>query len=93
MPKESPPPIMGVTEVATYAGVSRQLAAKWARTWNDWPAPFAVLSAGTFWATDSVLDVLRAHERKPGQGPREAGDPRSPSALRRASRRKVAAKA
>jgi hypothetical protein len=73
------PPIMGLTEVANYAGVSRQLAKKWTATWGDWPAPYAVLAAGNIWQTDDVKDVLKRHERTPGAGPRAVGDPRPPS--------------
>lgn len=85
------PPILGVSEVADLYGVSRQLAMKWSRQSKDWPSPFAVLKAGTFWTTDDVLAWGKRHERKPGEGPRATGDPRPPSARRRATK-KVAAK-
>lgn len=73
---------MGVGDVAKYYGVSKQLVAKWARTWPDWPKPYAALSAGTFWRTEDVKAVCDAHERRKGQGPRPAGDPRPPSVAR-----------
>jgi GAF domain-containing protein len=60
---------MGVDDVAAYAGVSRPLAAEWASAWADWPEPFAVLAAGTVWATADVRAVLARHERSPGEGP------------------------
>jgi hypothetical protein len=78
-------PILGLSDIADVYGVSRQLAAKWARTWKDWPEPFAELRAGKFWRTEEVLAVGERHERMPGEGPREAGDPRPPSIIRSAA--------
>lgn len=82
-------PIMGVGDVAEYYGVSKQLAAKWAREWPDWPKPYAVVKAGTFYRTEDVRAVCAAHERRKNEGPRPAGDPRPPSVTRRS--RKAAA--
>src|SRR4051794_17978652 len=79
-------PVMGVGSVADYYGVSKQLAAKWARESRDWPDPFAVLStrgAGTLWRTVDVIEWGKRHERKRAEGPRDAGDPRPPSQRRR----------
>jgi hypothetical protein len=79
-------PILGVSDVAEVFGVSKQLAAKWARTWGDWPEPFAEVRAGTFWRTEDVLEVTKRHERTPGEGPRPTGDPRPPSVQRKAAK-------
>lgn len=66
--------------------MSRQLASQWTAK-PDWPEPFAKVKAGTFWRTDEVLAWGDRHERKPGQGPRPAGDPRPPSVQKKAARR------
>jgi hypothetical protein len=76
-------PVLGLSDVADLFGVSRQLAAKWVRTWPDWPEPYADLRAGKVWRTEDILAVGERHERKPGEGPRPAGDPRPPSATGR----------
>lgn len=87
MPKT--PPIMGLGEIADYYGVSRQLAAKWSRTHEDFPEPLAVLKMGPVWRTEDVLEYGRRRERKRGEGPRPAGDPRPPSARKKTRRARV----
>jgi hypothetical protein len=77
MPKY--PPLMGLTEVANLYGVSRQLAKKWTVTSPDFPEPVVELAAGKVWDTDAILAWGKRHEREPGAGPRQAGDPRPPS--------------
>lgn len=78
MTKAKLPPILGTSDVGSLFGVSRQLAHKWTKS-ADWPEPFAVVQAGTFWHTKDVLAWAKRHERKPGEGPRPSGDPRPPS--------------
>lgn len=88
--KQEAQPIMGITDIAEHVGVSRQLAKKWSVSWPDWPEPFARVSAGMFWRTEDVLATLARHERKPGEGPRAAGDPRPPSVANPKPKRKRA---
>ena len=76
------PPVMGLGEIADLYGVSRQLAANWARQHADFPEPLARLKMGPVWTTEDVLAYGERHERTPGEGPRPSGDPRPPSAQR-----------
>jgi hypothetical protein len=83
------PPILSVGGISDYFGVSKQLAAKWARESPDWPAPFAEVPAGSMYLTSEVIAWGERHERKRAEGPRPSGDPRPPSAVK-AARRKAA---
>lgn len=83
-------PVVGIGDIADVFAVSKQLASKWARTWPDWPQPYADIRAGLVWETQAVLAVAAEHERKPGEGPRAAGDPRPPSVAKKAARKKKA---
>lgn len=83
-------PVLTVGGVGDYYGVSKGLAAKWARESPDFPEPFARPGSGALYVTADVIDWGRRHERKRAEGPRPIGDPRPPSA-RKASRRKAPA--
>lgn len=80
-------PLMSVSDVAAYFGVTKSLAAQWTRG-GDWPEPIAKLSSGAVYATGAVIAWGKAHERSRGGGPREAGDPTLPS-RRGAARREL----
>lgn len=85
MPKKLPP-LMGLAEIADYFAVSRSLASKWSKTHDDFPEPVVTLRMGPIWKTEDVIEYGRRHERKPGEGPRPAGDPRPPSAAKKRTR-------
>jgi hypothetical protein len=79
-------PVLSVSAVAAYYGVTKGLASKWARERSDWPAPFATPPSGALYLTADVIAWGQTNERKRAEGPRPAGDPRPPS-VARASRR------
>lgn len=83
-------PVLTVGAIGDYFGVSKQLAAKWARESKDFPGAFASPPSGALYVTADVIAWGQRHERKRAEGPREAGDPRPPS-VRKPSRRKAAA--
>lgn len=75
-PKTALPPIMGISEVAGYYGVSKQLVYKWTHR-SDFPEPVAgpdhptrPLSMGQLWDADAVKRWGRKHGRSKGSGPR-----------------------
>lgn len=76
-------PILGVGGIGDYYGVSKGLAAKWARG-ADFPEPIAQPRSGALYRTADVIAWGVAHERKRGEGPRAAGDPRPPSVAKTA---------
>lgn len=82
MPTKRVAPGMGIGEVAEYFGVKRQLAHKWSRTHSDFPAPWFTLATGPVYRRQDIAAYGRRHERRRGEGPRPAGDPRPPSARR-----------
>lgn len=47
-------PLMGVTEVAEYLGLSRQRIHQLVQRDPDFPAPMARLSAGLIWLTSDI---------------------------------------
>lgn len=72
------PTIGGITEIADYYNVSKQLVYKWTKR-SDFPAPIAgpghpenPLSMGQLWTLAEVKEWGRRHGRKKGGGPREA---------------------
>jgi hypothetical protein len=73
------PPIMGLSEIADYFGVSRQLARKWTATHDDFPAPYVELRMGKTWRTSEVLAYGKRRGRQQGAGPRPSGDWRATS--------------
>lgn len=73
-------PVLSISGVAAYFGVSKMLASKWSRESGDWPAPFATPPSGALYATSDVIEWGKVHERARGGGPRESGDPTPPSA-------------
>ena len=87
MPTTSPPVklprLLGLSEVAAYFGVSRQLAQKWTSRRDGlypFPAPVAgpghpknPLSMGNLWTEAQVREWAKASGRKKGQGPLPAG--------------------
>lgn len=72
-------PVMTVGAAADYFGVKKQLVARWA-TRGDWPSPFAAPRSGALYLTADVIAWGKANERGRAEGPREAHDPRPPSA-------------
>jgi hypothetical protein len=79
-------PILSVSGVGDYFGVSKGLAAKWVRESPDFPEVFARPGSGSVYLTAEVISWGERHERPRAGGPREAGDPRPPS-VRKTSRR------
>jgi hypothetical protein len=67
------PELIGIAELATLLGVSKQRASELARG-TDFPAPLAVLVAGPVWPLANVLRYVRAWKRRPGR-PRKVARP------------------
>lgn len=72
------PTFCGISEVADYYGVSKQLVYKWTKR-SDFPDPIAgpdhpdnPLSMGQLWRFADVKDWGKRHKRRKGAGPREA---------------------
>lgn len=75
-------PLMGLTELAERAGVSRQRVAQLAAH-PDFPAPAARLAAGPVWAAGPALEWL--------ERPRQPGRPKQPNNVRIHGKRLAAA--
>lgn len=68
--------LAGITEIAGYYAISRQLAYKWTRQ-ETFPAPLAELAQGKVWDLDDVSAWGRRTGRKKGCGPRARRRPTS----------------
>lgn len=68
--------LVGLTEIAEYYAISRQLAKKWTQR-SDFPEPLAQLAQGSVWDGHAVTAWGRRHGRRKGGGP---GEPRRPAA-------------
>lgn len=67
-------PVVGMAEVASIIGVSRQRVFQLARDYSDFPEPVAVLASGRVWERAAVEVWSLAHpDRRPGR-PRRASD-------------------
>ena len=54
--------LIGVSEVAKIAGVSRQAVANWRKRWSDFPSPVAELASGPIFRRSHVRVWLRKKE-------------------------------
>ncbi len=64
--------LVGLSEIASMLGVTRQRASQLVRDYEDFPAPVAQLSAGRVWETSAVNAWAEAHpERPPGRRARQ----------------------
>lgn len=60
--------LVGLSEIASMLGVTRQRASQLVRDYEDFPSPVAQLSAGRIWETAAVSAWAEAHpERPPGR--------------------------
>ena len=65
--------LVGLSEIATMLGVSRQRVGQLVRDYDDFPAPVAELASGRIWETAAVEAWANAHPvRPPG---RPSADP------------------
>lgn len=60
------PELVGITEIATLLGTSRQRASELARS-ARFPAPLAELAAGPVWPRPTIARFVDEWERKPGR--------------------------
>lgn len=60
------PVLLGVAELASRLGVTRQRASELARS-DSFPAPVAVLASGPVWLEPTVLRFLNEWKRRPGR--------------------------
>jgi hypothetical protein len=67
------PELIGIAELATLLGVSKQRASELARG-TGFPAPLAVLAAGPVWPVANVLRYVHGWKRRPGR-PRKVARP------------------
>lgn len=60
--------LVGLTEIASMLGVTRQRAGQLVRDYDDFPPPVAELASGRVWETTAVETWAKAHpERPPGR--------------------------
>ena len=66
--------LVGLSEIATMLGVSRQRVGQLVRDYEDFPAPVAELASGRIWETAAVEAWAKAHPvRPPGRPASESG--------------------
>jgi len=66
--------LVGLSEIASMLGVTRQRASQLVRDYDDFPPPVAELAAGRVWDTAAVEAWAKAHpERPPGRRVKEWG--------------------
>lgn len=66
--------LVGLSEIATMLGVSRQRAGQLARDYDDFPTPVAELASGRIWETTAIETWAKAHPvRPPGRPAGESG--------------------
>ena len=66
--------LVGLTEIASMLGVTRQRAGQLVRDYDDFPPPTADLASGRIWETAAVEAWAKAHPaRPPGRPVRESG--------------------
>lgn len=66
--------LVGLSEIATMLGVSRQRAGQIVRDYEDFPPPVAELASGRIWETTAVEAWANAHPvRPPGRPTGESG--------------------
>ena len=60
--------LVGLSEIATMLGISRQRVGQLVRDYDDFPRPVAELSSGRIWNTAAVEAWTKAHPaRRPGR--------------------------
>lgn len=66
--------LVGLSEIATMLGVSRQRVGQLVRDYDDFPPPVAELASGRIWETVAVEAWAKAHPvRPPGRPAIESG--------------------
>ena len=66
--------LVGLSEIASMLGVTRQRASQLVRDYDDFPPPVAKLASGRVWETAAVEAWAKAHpERPPGRRVKESG--------------------
>ena len=71
--------LVGLSEIASMLGVSRQRAGQLVRDYDDFPPPVAELASGRIWETDAVEAWADAHPvRPPGRPSGEFGQREEP---------------
>ena len=66
--------LVGLSEIATRLGVSRQRVGQIVRDYDDFPPPVAELASGRIWETAAVETWAEAHPvRPPGRPTGESG--------------------
>jgi predicted DNA-binding transcriptional regulator AlpA len=66
--------LVGLSEIASMLGVTRQRASQLVRDYDDFPPPVAELAAGRVWETAAVEVWAKAHpDRPPGRRVKEPG--------------------
>jgi len=66
--------LVGLSEIATMLGISRQRAGQIVRDYDDFPPPVAELASGRIWETADVEAWAKAHPvRPPGRPAGESG--------------------
>ena len=68
--------LVGLSEIATMLGVSRQRAGQIVRDYDDFPPPVAELASGRIWETAAVETWAEAHPVRPPGRPAGASEKR-----------------
>jgi len=62
-------PFMGITEIAAYFGVSKNVVVNWVRRQTNIPQPFLRLAMGPMWRTEDIVKAKQERdERKRSRG-------------------------
>ena len=71
--------LVGLSEIATMLGVSRQRVGQLVSDYDDFPDPVAELASGRIWETAAVEAWANAHPvRPPGRPPTDPGQRERP---------------
>jgi prophage regulatory protein len=71
--------VVGIAELASILGVSRQRAAQLAVEHSDFPQPLAELRSGRVWDEAAVRAWVAAHPHRPPGRPRHSPTTQDPS--------------
>lgn len=59
-----PQSIVGVAEIASFAGVTKQAVTNWRHRYDDFPRPIKTLHSGPVWDREAIVRWVREHEGK-----------------------------
>src|SRR5713101_7972374 len=54
--------LVGISEIAGIAGVSKQVVSNWRQRYDDFPKPLRELQSGPVWDQEAVIAWIKAHK-------------------------------